>query len=294
MSTDKALDIRPSPIAGTWYPGNALALRDELAGFFKAYEGQLPSPENTELIALVVPHAGYRYSGQTAAAAFQALRGQQFTKVVVVSPSHRAYADPLLTSGHDAYQTPLGLLKVDHEALRSLNAHLQQQNLQLSSVRFDQEHALEIELPFLQYQLGSDFDLIPMMMLDQSQKTALALAQALFELIKGFNPDEKVLLVASTDLSHFHHQRVAKQLDENFIKALETGDIHQLYQAQSAGKTEACGLGPTATILALSEQLGANSINICDYRDSSYANADKSSVVGYVSAIIRREDKKHV
>ena len=130
MSTDKALDIRPSPIAGTWYPGNALALRDELAGFFKAYEGQLPSPENTELIALVVPHAGYRYSGQTAAAAFQALRGQQFTKVVVVSPSHRAYADPLLTSGHDAYQTPLGLLKVDHEALRSLNAHLQQQNLQ--------------------------------------------------------------------------------------------------------------------------------------------------------------------
>ena len=101
MSTDKALDIRPSPIAGTWYPGNALALRNELAGFFKAYEDQSPLPENTELIALVVPHAGYRYSGQTAAAAFQALRGQQFTKVVVVSPSHRAYADPLLTSGHD-------------------------------------------------------------------------------------------------------------------------------------------------------------------------------------------------
>jgi AmmeMemoRadiSam system protein B len=297
MNNENLLDVRPSPIAGMWYPGTESHLRAELASYFAAYPPQDLAEADVEddgLIALVVPHAGYRYSGATAAAAFQALRGKNYQKVIIVSPSHRAYTNPLITSGHDVYETPLGLVPVDHQSLNRLSILLQEDKLSLKTVRFDQEHALEIELPFLQYTLKDDFQILPVMMLDQREKTARALAEALFALIQGFEPSEKVLLLASTDLSHFHHQRVASELDGVFIKALQSGDARQLYLASESGKTEACGLGPTATILELSKMLGANTVIITDYRDSSYASGDKSSVVGYVSAIIRREDYENV
>lgn len=297
MNNENLLDVRPSPIAGMWYPGTESHLRAELASYFAAYPPQDLAEADVEddgLIALVVPHAGYRYSGATAAAAFQALRGKNYQKVIIVSPSHRAYTNPLIISGHDVYETPLGLVPVDHQSLNRLSILLQEDKLSLKTVRFDQEHALEIQLPFLQYTLKGDFQILPVMMLDQREKTARALVKALFALIQGFELSEKVLLLASTDLSHFHHQRVASELDGAFIKALQSGDARQLYLASESGKTEACGLGPTATILKLSKMLGANTVIITDYRDSSYASGDKSSVVGYVSAIIRREDYENV
>lgn len=290
MNNGKTLDVRPSPIAGTWYPGTEAALKQTMATLFAPYEGEDSVPLAGEVLGLVVPHAGYVYSGASAAAAFRAVAGQSYSKVLIISPSHRAYSYPLITSGHDAYQTPLGLARVDHQALSELHNHLQGHGLGLKSTRFDEEHSLEIELPFLQYLLGTDFTLLPVMMVDQSQKTALALAQALFELIQSLDSTERVLLIASTDLSHFHPQRVARRLDEAFIEALKTGSATALYEKLALGKTEACGLGPAATILKLCEYLGANRVTISDYRDSSYASGDKSSVVGYVSAIITRED----
>lgn len=297
MSTQETLDIRPSPIAGHWYPGTEGALRRELANLMAPYSEAKTlddkTPAEAGLIALVVPHAGYFYSGATAAAAFQAILGQNYQKVLVISPSHRAYSERLLTSGHDVYETPFGLLPVDHDFLKKLNAALNNDGHRLSAVRFDQEHALEIELPFLQYCLKGPFDLVPIMMQDQSQKTAKALSQALYTTLQSLDVNEKVLLVASSDLSHFYPQKRAKTLDEAFIKALQSGDESQLYQALNDGKTEACGLGPSAVILALSKMLGANTIKIADYRDSSHASGDKSSVVGYVSAIISRKDHDH-
>ncbi|HQL92109.1 MAG TPA: AmmeMemoRadiSam system protein B [Anaerolineaceae bacterium] len=292
MSSEQ-VDVRPSPIAGTWYPGTETELRRAMERFFADEGNKFISPVG-DLLGLVVPHAGYYYSGACAAAAFQALRGKNYQKVIIISPSHRAYTAPLLTSGHDAYETPLGLVTVDHLALNQLNTILNNHHLGLKTVRFDQEHALEIELPFLQFTLGNDFEILPIMMVDQRENTAQALALALFELIQSLDSTEKVLLVASTDLSHFHHQRVAQKLDKAFIDALQTGDPKQLYRAANTGKTEACGLGPTACVLETSQLLGANAITITDYRDSSCAGGDKSSVVGYVSALITREDKANV
>lgn len=290
MNKQEALDIRPSPIAGAWYPGTEMALRRALESYMTAFNQADASQGSERVVGLLVPHAGYVYSGATAAAAFQAIRRKSYQKVVVISPSHRAYAEPLLTSGHDAYQTPLGLVSVDHKSLDSLDSLLVEEGLHLSKVRFDQEHSLEIEQPFLQYLLAESFELIPVMMLDQRQKTAQVLAQALFRLIQSFGEDEQVLLVASSDLSHFYPQNRAKMLDEAFIKALETGEIDQLYQAENQGRTEACGLGPAAVVMSLSQMLGANNIRIADYRDSSHASGDKSAVVGYVSAIFSHKD----
>ncbi|NLE93079.1 MAG: AmmeMemoRadiSam system protein B, partial [Chloroflexi bacterium] len=123
MDTAKLTDPRPSPIAGTWYPDRPESLRGMIEGFLE--EAALPAFEG-QLVGLIAPHAGYIYSGLTAAHAFKALLGKQFARVILLSPSHQPYRQPLLTTSHDAYSTPLGLVPVDREALARLNELLKE------------------------------------------------------------------------------------------------------------------------------------------------------------------------
>lgn len=283
MQDKLGLDRRPSPIAGYWYPGTEVKLRAMIAAFLSAaptlqFEGRLQG--------LIVPHAGYVYSGQTAACAFKALDGQSFTKVVVISPSHQAYRAPLLTTGHEAYSTPLGDLRVDQESLAVLHAGLEPFRLGLTGIRNDREHSLEIELPFLQASLGESFTLVPIMMMDQRQSVAKALSQALANWIFDLPPTEKVLLVASSDQSHFYTQQQAEKMDGAVIKALEAQKVDLLYQLDAEGKGEACGLGPMATVILTCQALGNSQLQVCDHRTSAAATGDESSVVGYTSAIL--------
>ena len=283
MQDNSGLDRRPSPIAGSWYPGNALKLRTMIEGFLSkapslVIEGQLQG--------LIVPHAGYVYSGQSAACAFKALEGKSFSKVVLISPSHQAYRSPLLTSGHDAYTTPLGDLRVDKESLAILHAELEPLGLGLTAVRGDREHSLEIELPFLQVSLGEAFALVPIMMMDQRRAVADALAQALAAWIKRLPTGENVLLVASSDQSHFHTQVQAEMMDGAVIKALEAQDIDLLYRIDAEGKGEACGLGPMAAVILTCQALGNCRLQVVDHRTSAAATGDESSVVGYTAAIL--------
>ncbi len=238
------------------------------------------------LQGLIVPHAGYIYSGQTAAYAFKALQGETFSKVVVISPSHQAFRSPLLTSGHDAYATPLGDLRVDQESLAFLQNELAPLGLGLTAVRGDREHSLEIELPFLQVSLREAFALVPIMMMDQRQAVAEALAQTLATWIKRLPPSEKVLLVASSDQSHFYSLRQAEKMDGAVIKALEAQDVELLYRLDAEGKGEACGLGPMAAVILTCQALGNIKLQVVDHRTSAAATGDESSVVGYTSAIL--------
>lgn len=238
-------------------------------------------------MGLIVPHAGYIYSGLTAAHAFKALRGRHFRRVIVLSPSHQPYRQPLLTSGHDAYATPLGLVPVDHTTLSKLNTLLDEEGgLELASVRRDQEHSLEIELPFLQTVLPQGFELIPLMMVEQSASLVRLLSTALFKLIRNFRPEETTLLVASSDLSHFYSERVANRLDGNLAQAVREFELEKFYKHKQLGEMEACGLAPMATVLQTSHLLGADQVTIADYRTSAAVTGDKSSVVGYLSAVI--------
>lgn len=238
-------------------------------------------------VGLIVPHAGYIYSGLTAAHAFKALQGRQFTRVIVLSPSHQPYRQPLLTTAHDAYATPLGLVPVDREALGRLNSLLKEEDgPELASVRRDQEHSLEIELPFLQTTLPEGFGLIPLMMVDQSASLVRLLSAALVKLIQSFPQQENTLLVASSDLSHFYSERVANRLDGNLARAVQEFDLNAFYQHKQHGDMEACGLAAMATVLQTSKLLGADQVTIADYRTSAAVTGDRSSVVGYLSAVI--------
>jgi MEMO1 family protein len=273
------MDIRPSPIAGTWYPGN----REELARSVDRYlEGADLSPRAGNLIGLIVPHAGHRYSGAVAGAAFRLIRGMTPELVAVVSPLHNPYPAPVLTTGHDAYATPLGEISVDADVLRGMNSALQQHaGFGLKSIRRDQEHSLEIELPFLQRTLGS-FRLLPIMILDQQESTARAVGRALADVSRGKN----VLLIASSDLSHFYPQPIALHLDAEMMRRISAFDPEAVMRAETEGSAFACGRSAIAAVLWAAQALGADRVTILSQDTSGSVTGDQSSVVGYGSAAI--------
>lgn len=283
MIENPNVDIRPSPISGAWYSDNADSLRTELEGYLK--RAQSPAFDG-QVIALVLPHAGLYYSGLTAAHALNAIAGQRYQRVIILSPSHQAHPGHVLTSDHSAYQTPLGLVPVGRDALEKLGARLAQKKLSLNPIRRDREHSIEIELPFLQHLLPEGFTLIPLMLMDQSLTLAKSLSDALLELIDTFPSEEKTLLIASSDLSHYHNQRQANQLDRNLIDALQNFEPEKFYQLKTNHKTEACGYGAIATVLLTAQKLGSKQVSIADYRTSGDISGDSGSVVGYVSAIV--------
>ncbi len=281
------LDIRPSPIAGAWYPGEAKQLRHEAAG----YLDQATQVEfSGEIKGLILPHAGWFYSGLTAAHALKAIEGHSYQRIIIISPSHQAYRGHLLTSGHDAYQTPLGTIPVDHGFLNHLDDILTEKQVVLNPIRNDREHSIEIELPFLQYLLNDEFKLVPIMMMDQSLAIVRILADTLAASITATSQEEKTLLIASSDLSHFFHQREANYLDHNLIEGLQNFDPAKFYQLKSSHSAEACGHGAMATVLLATRKLGANQVTIADYRTSGDISGDLNSVVGYVSAIISTDN----
>lgn len=272
------LDVRPSPIAGTWYEGNARTL----ARVVDEYLDNARLPELAgEVVAVIAPHAGHRYSGSVAGYAFAALRGLSPELVAVISPFHNLARYPLLTTAHDAYGTPLGELEVDKTALTELQTYL---DVPITPVYADREHSLEIELPFLQRALTGNFKLLPVMIHAQEPDVAQKLGHALAQVLKGRN----ALMVASTDLSHFHEQLTAERFDREMLRRFESFDPESIFEAEQAGKGFACGHGAVAAVLWAARELGANRVQILHHATSGDAAGDYSSVVGYGAAVVLR------
>jgi len=276
------MDIRPSPIAGRWYPGDS----SQLAASVDKYVDAARVPEiDGEVVGIIVPHAGHTYSGPVAGYAFNAVRDLQPELVAVISPMHQPYAQPLLTCAHQAYQTPLGTLKVDQESVSALSDALETElGFGLTPVRNDQEHSLEIELPFLQRVLSSEFDLLPVMVRDQTPKVVETLGRALAGVLVG----RSALLVASSDLSHFYDQLQAEQLDAEILSRVEAFDPLGVLQAEEEGKGFACGRNAIAAVLWAARELGANKVKVLNHATSGDVTGDYSGVVGYAAAIITR------
>jgi AmmeMemoRadiSam system protein B len=273
-------NVRPSPIAGQWYPDDPGGLASMVDQYIKA--AQTTAIEGA-IIAVIAPHAGLLFSGPVAAYAFALLQGLEPDIVAVISPMHHPYTHALLTSGHSAYQTPLGRIPVDRECVANLNSHLQDElGLDLHPIHNDPEHALEIELPFLQRVLSNEFDLLPVMVRDQSRSISRALGAALAKTLQG----RKAIMVASTDLSHFYPQDMALKLDAEILKQLEAFDPEGVHQAEEEGKGFACGRGALAAVMWASKALGADTIKILHHATSGDVSGDYWRVVGYTAAVI--------
>ncbi len=273
---------RPSPIAGRWYPGNPQRLAASVDAYISAAD--LP-PIDGEVVAVMAPHAGHIYSGPVAGYAFAALRGKAPACAAVVSPMHHPYSQPLLTSGHRAYQTPLGEVPVDNALIRKLDAALKNRlGFGLTPISRDEEHSLEIELPFLQRVLSGVFQLLPVMVRDQSVKTARALGDALAETLK----DTEAVLVASTDLSHFYSQVIANELDGELLRRVAEFDPQGVMDAEDEGVGFACGRAALAAVMWAAHDLGAEKIQILNYATSGDVTGNFSEVVGYGAAVMTR------
>lgn len=282
------MDIRPSPIAGRWYPGDSSQLADSVDGYINA--AQLPEIEG-QVVGIIVPHAGHVYSGPVAGYAFRAVQGMQPELVVVVSPMHQPSSQPFLTCAHQAYQTPLGAISVDQAAVSELNQDLEAElGFGLTPVRNDNEHSLEIELPFLQRVLAHEFRLLPVMLRDQTPSVVETFGRSLARVLSK----RSVLLVASSDLSHFYDQLQAEQLDAEMLSRVEAFDPLGVLQAEEEGKGFACGRNAMAAVLWAAKELGADSVKILKHATSGDVTGDYSGVVGYAAAIITRQEVEDI
>ncbi|MFO8036448.1 MAG: AmmeMemoRadiSam system protein B [Anaerolineales bacterium] len=276
-------DIRPSPLAGQWYPADPEVLADSIDGYLS--QADLPEIPG-EILAVVTPHAGHRYSGPVAGYAFAALQGLKPELVVITSPMHQPYSEPILTSGHDAYHTPLGDVPVDHEALAFVKQAFQEKSgVDISSVKNDTEHSVEIELPFLQRVIPTAFTLLPLMIRDQDQGLMRNLSEALGELLAS----REGLLVASTDLSHFYSAEKARQLDQTIIDAILDLDPEAIYEAERKKEGFACGKGGLAAVIWAGKQLGANQAHHLKHGHSGEVTGDNARVVGYEAAVLTKD-----
>jgi AmmeMemoRadiSam system protein B len=275
-------DIRPSPIAGRWYPANPDRLAQSVDNYI--HNAQIPEIKG-EIVGIIAPHAGYQYSGSVAGHAFAALTGKTPQLVVVVSPMHYPYYQSLLTTGHDAYQTPLGTIPVDTDALAILNENLTSLlGHTLHTVRNDEEHSLEIELPFLQRALSNQFRLLPIMVREVNPRVLKNLGTAIAQTVSTLD----AILVASTDLSHFYPQEIANKFDREILKRLEMLDPEFFLKADAEGKGYACGIGAVAAVMWASKILNCDKVVILDYATSGNVTNDFSQVVGYAAAAIIR------
>lgn len=268
-------EIREPAVSGTFYPNPPEILSRDVK---KYLENAKKEKIDGEIVALVAPHAGYMYSGQVAAHAYKLIEGKSFDSVMVVAPSHRIDFKGASLYDRGAYRTPLGLVPIDLELSKKMMERWK-------GVRFfpeahAQEHSLEVQLPFLQIVLKS-FKLIPVVMEPYwSHETCQSLSQAIAETVRGKN----VLLVASTDLSHFHSYEKAVSLDQVVLQHLDRFEIEGLSRDLREGRCEACGGGPIITVMLAAKALGANRGKVVKYLNSGDVTGDRSRVVGYAAA----------
>ncbi|MEJ2724105.1 MAG: AmmeMemoRadiSam system protein B [Deltaproteobacteria bacterium] len=276
-SAKEPQDVRRAVLAGTWYPANRDSLSRLIEGYLSNAHADIPEGE---LQAIIVPHAGYPYSGQVAAYAYRLLQNIPFKRVVLIGPSHRVPFRGISVNLQAGYETPLGTVPVDRafaEKIIQAGGHIRW--LPQAHAR---EHCLEIQIPFLQTVLH-DFQIVPILMGQQDFETCRSLAQNLIQLL---GDAEGTLFLASTDLSHFHSYDQARTLDKAFIEHVRAFDPEALARAVAAGSCEACGAGAAVATMLAARKAGADRSAVLYYANSGDVTGDRRQVVGYVSAAL--------
>ncbi|RKY64397.1 MAG: hypothetical protein DRQ02_11505 [Candidatus Latescibacterota bacterium] len=281
----EAETLRRAANAGMFYPADPKALSQMIDTYL---ENARQAGVSGEIIALSCPHAGYEYSGQIAANAYNQIAGKDYPTVAVIAPSHLEYFPEISVYDGDGFQTPLGPVYVDKDLASQLVAR--HRSIVFStrghwiagSAR--QEHSLEVQLPFLQRVL-KDFRIIPIVMGDQGYPSCQVLGEALAEVLSG----QRALIVASSDLSHFHSYDQAVRLDKAAVERVEKFDSRGLSEDIDRGICEACGGGPIAAAMIAAKALGANRAKVLVYANSGDVTGDLSSVVGYMAAMFYKQ-----
>jgi AmmeMemoRadiSam system protein B/AmmeMemoRadiSam system protein A len=285
---DKSSHVRKPAVAGSFYPRNPQTLRRDL----RSYLARAAKPPHAgRPLVLIEPHAGYVYSGHVAAHGYKLIENLQIRTVAVISPSHMEYFPFVSVFGGAAYETPLGRVEVDKaSAARIASADPERIKLtdsgHIHPGSYRQEHALEVQLPFLQSVL-KNFRIVPIVMGDQNWNLCETLGHALAPLMTRSD----FLVVVSSDLSHFHDDGTAKRMDGQFCSLMERMDAKGLYDAIRRSDCEACGAGGVVASFIASERAGSVACRVLFTANSGDVSGDRDSVVGYACAVVETTEK---
>ena len=267
--------IRHQQVAGYFYPADKDKLQKDIAIML-----QVAKPEKAfnNIFGIVSPHAGYMYSGKTAAFAYNLLKDKFYKTVIIISPSHAEYFPGISIFNGDAYETPLGIVEIDQIMVDMLveNSKIIFRGIQ----GHRKEHALEVQIPFLQTVL-KNFKIVPIVMGDQSKIFVDELAEKISKVV-----DDNTLVVASSDLSHFYSSEEAERLDSIVEKRINEFDFEQLLKDLDDHECEACGGGPIAVMMKTASLKNIDKSLVISRSDSGDVTGDKSEVVGYLSAVV--------
>lgn len=275
--------ILKASAAGSFYPAEPEKLRFDLNRMLTDTVRQDFKTEKKPA-ALIVPHAGYVYSGVQAAKAYAHIMSRNYSVVCVISPSHTVFFSFLSIYSGAALETPLADVPV-HSESRNRVSHLP--GIQLSKKAYSGEHALEVQLPFLSYCL-KEFSLLPVIMGDQSPGQVKNASEMIRSLKDHYGRD--ILFVVSSDLSHFHSAEDAAVKDAKFMELCRQRDAENLLEHLEAGEVEACGGGPVAALLTAFNSKEYDYLDL-GYSHSGQINGDNTTVVGYTSAIMTESDR---
>ncbi|NIA22599.1 MAG: AmmeMemoRadiSam system protein B [Proteobacteria bacterium] len=276
--------VRKPAVAGSFYPADKGKLKEMMKSMF----------DNADYLGIedikgvIAPHAGYFYSGNTAAKAYKQLKKNDYNTVVVIGPSHHTLFDGFSVGDFDYFETPLGKLPVDKDFVVAMK------DFAKYDITFDiphmQEHSVEVQLPYLQYILRNDFKIVPIIMGRQVQENIYNLAMNLFEVGK----DRNVLIVSSSDLYHGYDYEECVRLDKEFtdlLLTMETDRISRYVEDKEFSQTPvACGAGPILSNMITCKMSGYNTIKLMDLTNSVDATKQNTGgyVVGYSSFVIFR------
>ncbi len=267
--------VRKPAVAGYFYPADSSKLKEEIEALLSISEMR---EIHGKLFGIVVPHAGYIYSGKTAAYGFKLLDKNKIKTVIIISPSHREYFPGVSVYEGDAYQTPLGTVPVNKQIAESLS--------QKSKIIFRgkeghrEEHAIEVQLPFLQTVLD-DFEIVPIVMGDQGKPFIEELTDRISE-----SADEDTVIVSSSDLSHYYSSDIANRMDSIVEKDIGNFDYNGLIENIGSGRCEACGAGAIIALMKSADRLNCRKSLVLHRSNSGDTTGDKKEVVGYLSAAI--------
>ncbi|ATZ60757.2 MAG: MEMO1 family protein [Methanosarcinales archaeon Met12] len=261
--------MRRAVVAGQFYEGEAKALRRRIEGYIATAEVEIFE----EMTGAVVPHAGYVYSGQVAAHVYAALPSAE--TYVILGPNHRG-AGSMVAVSTDTWSTPLGEVEIDEGIVNMLPDRIDR-----DEVAHRYEHSIEVQLPFLQYRF-KDFKIVPICMGLQDEETAKKLGAELGNVLK----DEDVVILASSDFTHYEPNQVARKNDHRIIKSILELDVSTFYSHIYSLQASVCGHGPIATMMETTRAMGAKKGALLKYATSGDVTGDYSSVVGYAGIVI--------
>ncbi len=262
---------REMTLAGTWYPAGST----ETSKVIDALMLKVPDkkPEG-ELLALIVPHAGWDFSAGVAAYGYKALLGEKFDTIVLVGQSHKPDYEGISVGNFTSFDTPLGQIPADRELIQKLLNY--DKRFIFAPQAHQKENSTEVQFPFLKKVCG-EAKLVEILVGIPSQDNLALLVRALDELTAG----RKVLFIASSDMSHYYTYDQAVIMDQLALGAIEENDLPLFSQLISSGKSEFCGLSAVLSVIMLANDRGANYIKVLDYANSGDVTGDKSRVVGY-------------